>query len=110
LTAAIINMVVKKVVLRVTAHGLRANQGFTADRPLVDPAARHLSNIIPALVISRGIALVPHVSVVLALKALLTFAGAVYQRRPEAASRPIKGYLQGWCLRIQSSHWWLRCN
>jgi miniconductance mechanosensitive channel len=112
LVVAIIGMVVKKVVLRVIAHGLRANGQLAADRALINPIARHLSNIVPAFVISRGITLVPHlpdgaitvvhncagaftvITMVLALNALLTFAGAIYQRRPEAASRPIKGYLQ----------------
>lgn len=71
-----------------------------------------LANIIPALVIMVGIRFVPGLpeqvtvvtlniasalivlSLAMALSNLLDMANEVYQRRPDAATRPIKGYLQ----------------
>lgn len=71
-----------------------------------------LANIIPALVIMVGIRFIPGLpepvtvmtlnvvsslvilSLALALSNLLDMANEVYQRRPDAAMRPIKGYLQ----------------
>jgi miniconductance mechanosensitive channel len=71
-----------------------------------------LANIIPALVIIVGIRFVPGLpdaitivtlniasalivlSLAMALSNLLDMANEVYQRRPDAAARPIKGYLQ----------------
>lgn len=73
---------------------------------------RRLSNIVPALVLSSGVALIPQlpaalVSVVrnvssafivltiaLAISALLKLANSLYQQRPDAHLKPIKGYLQ----------------
>lgn len=71
-----------------------------------------LANVVPALVIYSGVSLVPslpapavtvirmlaHASVILILvltvAATLDVLNDVYQRRPEARSKPIKGYLQ----------------
>lgn len=71
-----------------------------------------LANIIPALVIIVGIRFVPGLpeaitvvtlniasalivlSLAMAFSNLLDMANEVYQRRPDAAARPIKGYLQ----------------
>ncbi len=68
--------------------------------------------LVPILVVSRGIAFVPHVSptiveivqrvaqasvvlfVAMALGALLAAVNAIYNRYPVAEGRPIKGYLQ----------------
>lgn len=112
LAVVVANAIVKKAMLQVIARSLRDNTRFAADRPSIVAIARHLANIVPALVTSRGIALVAHlpegaiavirncasafivVTVVLALSASLDFASTVYQRRPGAVLRPIKGYLQ----------------
>ncbi len=103
---------VKNIVLKVIARTLHATDRLASDHLLIAPIARHIANIVPALVMSRGIALVPHlpdgvvavvrncasafivVTIVMALSAALGLAGALYQRRPDAAARPIKGYLQ----------------
>lgn len=71
-----------------------------------------LANAVPALVLWMGVVLVPGLpesvtqivrnvcsavivlTLALALSAFLNLVNAAYQRRPEAASRPIKGYLQ----------------
>lgn len=109
--AALANKIVKRVVLRMVERGL-ARLGFETGSAYLDPVARRLTNVVPALIVSRGVTLVPHLpegavtfivnlahafivlSVVLALSAALNVANALYQRRPHAASRPIKGYLQ----------------
>ncbi len=75
-------------------------------------AIERFANIVPALVISSGIALVPGmpalaaavirnvanafiiVALALALAAVLNIADTVYHRRPEARLRPIRGYVQ----------------
>lgn len=71
-----------------------------------------LANIVPALVLSAGIGLIPDVpaavvtvvknvssafivlTVALAIGSALDLVNALYQRRPEAGERPIKGYVQ----------------
>src|SRR5690606_35535951 len=71
-----------------------------------------LANVVPALVIGSGIALVPDLSpglvafitgpcrvfviftVALAFGHALAVAHEVYERRPDARNKPIKGYLQ----------------
>jgi miniconductance mechanosensitive channel len=105
------NFIVKRVILTLIERGI-AGLGFEAGRRHLDPVARRLANVVPAVVISRGIVLVPHLpdgavaivrnvtsafivlTVVLAINAALNAVNTIYQRRPEAASRPIKGYLQ----------------
>ncbi|MGN6278760.1 MAG: mechanosensitive ion channel family protein [Sphingomonas sp.] len=80
--------------------------------PAIIDVARRGANAVPALIIGHGIWVVPHLSpdvrsvigaiadaiVVLTitrmLSAILTCINQAYVRRPEAASRPIKGYLQ----------------
>ena len=72
---------------------------------------RRLSNVVPALVISNGIMLIALPSgvitvvrnvchafiiltVALSIGGLLNLVNKAYQRRPDAANRPIKGYIQ----------------
>ncbi|MGE3745806.1 MAG: mechanosensitive ion channel family protein, partial [Sphingomonadaceae bacterium] len=106
IAAVLVNFVVKRVILRAAAPFLDT-RSLTADK-----AAARLANVIPALVISYGIALVPNLpgplitvvrnvagacivlSVAFALSGALNYVNELYQRRPEARSRPIKGYLQ----------------
>jgi len=115
--AALANLLIKQVILRAAHHApaLRAavhGEARPAKRSHVGIIARRLANIVPALVISYGIVLVPHLpagavtltrnvaaafivlTIVLALSAALDMANMLYQRRPDAASRPIKGYVQ----------------
>lgn len=111
LAAVLANMIVKNVILRIIERGL-SRLGFEAGSTYLDPVARRLANVVPAAVVSRGVVLVPHLppdivavvrnlahasivlSAVLAVSAALNVANALYQRRPYAASRPIKGYIQ----------------
>jgi miniconductance mechanosensitive channel len=71
-----------------------------------------LANVIPALVITFGIRFVPNLpdavvivvlnvanafivlTIALAIVAVLDMVNDIYQRRPDAATRPIKGYIQ----------------
>lgn len=80
--------------------------------PAITDVARRLAGAVPALIVARGILLVPHLSaevksvvaalagafVVLAIAraigAALDCVNQAYIRRPDAAQRPIKGYLQ----------------
>ncbi|WP_414903474.1 mechanosensitive ion channel family protein [Sphingomonas flavalba] len=100
------NLVVKKVVLRLALRFL------PADGPTPAPIVARLANIVPAVIIARGIDAVPHLhagvaglvrngvsvfvilTIVLAISAALDLVNQLYQRRPDAASRPIKGYVQ----------------
>lgn len=111
LAAMLANLIVKRVILTLIERAL-SSLGFEAGGAQLDPVARRLANVIPAIVVSRGITLVPHLpanvqtvtgnvvsafivlTVILAISAALDVANALYQRHPQAASRPIKGYLQ----------------
>ncbi|MBN9505455.1 MAG: mechanosensitive ion channel [Altererythrobacter sp.] len=104
--AAAANFIIKHVILRVIG---RIAPG---DWPVPATIGARLANIVPALIVSSGIALVPHIplwivtvtrnvvgafiilTIALAISAALTFANEIYARRPDAASRPIKGYIQ----------------
>jgi len=104
--AALANLLVKQLVLRFVQRML------PVDGPTPAPVVARLANIVPALIVSRGIGAVPHLpaalvtvtrnvasafiilTIVLAINAALNVAGALYERRPGAASRPIKGYIQ----------------
>jgi miniconductance mechanosensitive channel len=106
LAAILVNFIIKKVILKAAAPFMDP-RSFTVDR-----AAARFANIIPLLIISRGILIVPYipedmaslvqnvarativVSIALALSGLLSYVDEVYRRRPDAANRPIKGYIQ----------------
>lgn len=112
LAALFANFVVKALLLRIL-NRLLSYTAFGRDPEL----RRHglverLANIMPALVISTGIALVPNLpdfvtvvvrnvanafiilSIAMAINAVLNIVDTVYHRRPDAKLRPIKGYLQ----------------
>ena len=104
--AFLVNLVLKKVVLRLAAPFLDKRTRTP------DKAVGWLVTTIPLLIISRGIVLVPHLpeavvtvvvnvvralivlSVAMAISWALNYANELYARRPEARSRPIKGYVQ----------------
>ncbi len=105
--ALLANFVAKKIILRILMARLQAH-----DVPSPTKVVAYLANIVPAVIVAYGIALVPHLSdevktvvgnvvtgiiillVALAISAALSFVNELYDRRPEAASRPIKGYVQ----------------
>ncbi|MBW4330526.1 mechanosensitive ion channel family protein [Stakelama sp. CBK3Z-3] len=111
LAAAAANLVVKQVLLRLIWRYLE-RVAFDDDLPSLPRVAQRLATIIPTLVVERGIRLVPHLSpeidtvvgnicsaivvlcIAMALSAGLSVVNELYRRRPEARSRPIKGYVQ----------------
>lgn len=104
--ALAVNFLLKRVLLRMAAPYLDT-RSKTADK-----AAAWLATVIPLLIISRGIKLVPHmlpevltvtsnlaqaliiVSLAMAINWGLNYANELYARRPEARNRPLKGYIQ----------------
>ena len=103
------NWIVKRILVRGLYRLLRQQR----HAPLQDfGIIRRLSNVVPALVLSLGIAAVPGLpealvtvirnvcsgfivlTIALALGALLDLVNMVYQRRKDAYLHPIKGYLQ----------------
>ncbi|MEH6684986.1 MAG: mechanosensitive ion channel family protein [Qipengyuania sp.] len=104
--ALAVNWLIKRVLLRAAAPYLD-RRSDTADR-----AVAWLATVIPLLVVSRGIDWVPNLppelvtvtvnvvralivlSVAMAISGALDYANELYARRPEARSRPIKGYIQ----------------
>ena len=104
--ALAVNFLLKRVILRTAAPYLDT-RSKTADK-----AAAWLATVIPLLIISRGIKLVPHmlpevltvtsnlaqaliiVSLAMAINWGLNYANELYARRPEARNRPLKGYIQ----------------
>lgn len=106
LAALLANYVLKRVILRAAAPYLDTKTQTS------DKAASWLATVVPLLIISRGVEFVRHLptdietlianvargcivlSIALALNYALSYAEEVYRRRPDAASRPIKGYIQ----------------
>jgi len=106
------NFLVKKVLLRIVDR-LLSRTPLGRDRDVrAQNVIERLANIVPALVISSGIALVPHLlpavvtvvknvanafvilTLAMAIAAALNIAEALYRRRPQANLKPIKGYVQ----------------
>ena len=112
--AWIANFVTKHVLLRGLARLLMKTPlgGAQQDQEVRLRVIPRLANVVPALVISAGISIVPDLppQVVTVVKALcqvfvvVTIALAIskaldainrnYERRPDALNKPIKGYLQ----------------
>lgn len=110
LAAAIANLIVKQVILRLFRRAATELSPHSVDG--LTPVARRLANVVPAIVIARGVAAVPNLTepvitvtrnvtgafmvltLALAIGAALNLVNALYQQRPDAAARPIKGYLQ----------------
>jgi len=106
LAAMAANFLIKKVLLRAAAPFLDT-RSMTADK-----AAARLANVVPLLIVSYGIKVVPNlpegvivvvgnvcsalivVAIAFAISGALNYVNELYARRPEAKSRPIKGYVQ----------------
>lgn len=104
--AVLVNFVLKYAIGRLIARLL------PTALPAPGAIAARLANIPPALIISAGIVLVPNLPewlivvihnvigafvilvAALAISSALNFANALYTLRPDAGSRPIKGYIQ----------------
>ncbi|MFA5494592.1 MAG: mechanosensitive ion channel family protein [Porticoccaceae bacterium] len=106
------NWITKQILLR-GMYRLLKNTAWGKDQVLANHSVvPRLANIIPALILYAGITLVPGLpevaavvvrnvssafivlTVAMAIGALLNLVNNIYQRRPDAANRPIKGYLE----------------
>lgn len=110
--AALANWLTKRVLVRGFYRALRATPLGRQAGDGHHNVIRRLSNVVPALVLSRGVQVIPDLpealvtvvqnvcgafvvlTLALAISALLSLVNDLYQRRPDAAYRPIKGYLQ----------------
>ncbi|GHD73019.1 hypothetical protein GCM10007164_21590 [Luteimonas padinae] len=115
LVAWLANLITRRVLLRGLRHVIArvaALTGHTGDSISRMRVISRLANVVPALVIGAGIGMVPDLppqlvgfvsglckvfvifTVALALGHALDVANEVYERRPDARNKPIKGYLQ----------------
>lgn len=113
LTAAwLANWVTKRVLLRGLRKALNASPLAGGDHQVKLRVIPRLANVVPAIVLAAGVAVVPGLpellvavvrnvcvafiilTVALAISAALDMVNEGYQRRPDAHNKPIKGYLQ----------------
>ena len=105
--AWIANFIAKRIILRILTARLLPHDGPSPKR-----AVAYLANVVPVMIVSYGIWAVPHLPVgakavisnvatgvvilviAMAIGAALSFVNELYERRPDAANRPIKGYVQ----------------
>lgn len=105
------HVILKFVILR-TLKNLFGVFIRTSHSDLVGRMVSRLANILPAIIIARGIEWIAHlpegvitvvnnvctafivVSLSMALGSLLDIFNLLYQKRPEAATKPIKGYIE----------------
>lgn len=110
--SSILNFIVKKILLRLVRRALRLTPVSDVGEDLIEKVIARLSNIVPATVYTHGIVLVPHLpekvafivrtvaasfiilTLAMAISAVLDIVETLYNRRPVAASRPIRGYIQ----------------
>ena len=112
LVAWLSNYIVKKVLIRGIFRALRASA--IGQHQVIQHSAfvARLANIVPALIISKGITLIDGVpetvttiivnvcnafvvlTVALAIANILSLVNSVYEQRPDAKTKPIKGYIQ----------------
>ncbi|WP_217538220.1 mechanosensitive ion channel domain-containing protein [Stenotrophomonas sp. GbtcB23] len=110
LAAWLANFVTKRILLRGLRRLVRRLPGTEGGSNL--RVISRLSNVVPSMVIAAGIRIVPDLppqlvsgvvsacqawavlTVALAVSHALDAANELYERRPDARSKPIKGYLQ----------------
>lgn len=106
------NWIVKRILLRAIFRALRATPVRQLEQDGNLKFIARLANVVPALIISEGILFVPGLpealttvvsnvaraftvlTVALAISHVLTLLNTLYERRPDAQHKPIKGYLQ----------------
>lgn len=106
------NWIVKRILLRAIFRALRATPVRQLEQEGNLKFIARLANVVPALIISEGILFVPGLpealttvvsnvaraftvlTVALAISHVLTLLNTLYERRPDAQHKPIKGYLQ----------------
>lgn len=106
------NWVIKRFLLRGINRALRATP-VGKDNAFVDAGIiSRLANIVPAMIISAGVGLVPDLPdsvvtvvrnlcsaiivlvIALAISSALNLVNTLYERRPDARIKPLKGYIQ----------------
>ena len=111
LVASVANWIAKRIVLRLFMRIL-SRTALAFEGELLGRIVARLSNIVPAIIIQIGIVTIPHLPVwvpvlvqnlsaafiiltlAIALSGCLDLLNDLYQRRPRAANKPIKGYVQ----------------
>ena len=112
LGAWLANWVVKRILVRGLIRLLQATP-IGHDRSLEDAKfISRLANIVPALILTAGIGLIPGLpegvvtvvrnvcgafiilTIALAMTNIMMGINTVYERRPKAGNKPIKGYIQ----------------
>src|SRR6218665_333527 len=112
LGAWIANWVVKRILVR-GLYRLLKSTSVGQDKALANShVVSRLANIVPALILVAGIKVVPHLpvavitvvenvcsafiilTIALAIGGVLSLINTLYQRRPNAHLKPIKGYIQ----------------
>ncbi len=106
-----VDLIVRKILVRLIRTALM-RLGLDSGAHSLEPVARTLGRLAPAMMIYQGILAVPHLpaavatvtrnvasafmilTVVMALAATLDLINHLYSRRPTANARPIKGYLE----------------
>jgi len=112
LVAWVSNWIIKRILLRAVRRALSAAWLWQSPEMQQFPIISRLANILPVLVLHLGIELVPGLTqslthiihiicnslivlcLALAGSGFLTLINLLYERRPEAQARPIKGYIQ----------------
>jgi len=106
------NWVIKRILLRALRRALSAAWLWQSREMQQFPIISRLANVLPVLVVHLGIEMVPNLPetvthlvhivcnslivlcLALAGSGFLTLINLLYERRPEAGERPIKGYIQ----------------
>ena len=106
------NWLVKRILVRGVYRILK-NSELGRYSSLADSSfIRRMANIVPALILSAGIVIIPNISpvavavvqnvttafivltIALGIGSLLTIVNEAYNKRPDAHLKPIKGYIQ----------------
>jgi miniconductance mechanosensitive channel len=112
LLAWIANLFVKRILVRGLCRQMGMLGADREARQSLNKVIARLANIVPALLIYGGVGMLPAlpaavsavvqntsqafivITIALALSGMLNLTDSIYQTRPGAHSRPIKGYLQ----------------
>lgn len=112
IVAGLANHVTRRILVRVVTRVMKVTENQWDDAILARGVVHRIANIAPVLVIYFGVGLIPGLqptvdalvrnvaaayivlTVALALSGLLSAINDVYQNKPAARSRPIKGYLE----------------
>ena len=106
------NWLVKRILVRGIYRALRAASEAFDSAVLDSKVIARIANIVPALIISVGVGLIPDlpeplvatvrnvcgativIVIAVAVSGMLGLVNALYEQRPDAHLRPVKGYIQ----------------